>query len=49
MFDIVWGIGAGFYVAGSLVKGLLDPNLGVVLVAAGGARVMWDLWRRYKS
>jgi hypothetical protein len=49
MFDIAWGIGAGIYVAGSLVKGLLDPDLGILLVATGGVRLMWDLWRRYKS
>jgi len=49
MWDVAWGIGAGAYVVGSLVNGLLDPNVGVALVAAGGARVMWDLWRRYRS
>ena len=48
MWDIAWGIAAGAYVAGSLVKGMLDPLLGVFLVAAGGARLMWDLWQRYK-
>jgi len=49
MWDIAWGIGAGAYVAGSLVKGMLDPLLGVFFVAAGGARLMWDLWQHYKS
>jgi hypothetical protein len=49
MWDIAWGIGASAYVAGSLVKGLLDPNLGVLLVATGGVRVMWSMWLRRKS
>lgn len=49
MWDLAWGIGAGVYVAGSLVNGMLDPIVGVVLVAAGGVRLMWDLWRRYKA
>jgi hypothetical protein len=49
MWDIAWGIGAAAYVAGSLVNGMLDPRVGVLFVAAGGARVIWDLWRRYKS
>ena len=49
MWDVALGIGAGAYVVGSLVNGLLDPNLGVALVAAGGVRVMLSLWRRYKS
>jgi hypothetical protein len=49
MWEIAWGVGAGAYVAGSLAKGLLDPIVGVFLVAAGGARLMWALWRRYKS
>jgi hypothetical protein len=49
MWDVAWGIGAGFYVVGSLVKGMLDPNVGLVLAATGGVRVIMSLWRRYKS
>jgi hypothetical protein len=49
MWDGALGIGAGAYVVGSLVNGLLDPNVGVVLVAAGGIRVIVSLWRRYKA
>lgn len=49
MWDLAWGISAGFYVIGSLVKGLLDPTVGCLLVAIGGGRLMLDLWRRYRS
>lgn len=49
MWDLAWGIGAGYYVIGSLVNGMLDPAFGVVLVAAGGSRIMLDLWRRYRA
>jgi hypothetical protein len=49
MWDLAWGIGATAYIAGSLVNGMLDPTVGVVLVAAGGVRVILDLWRRYKK
>jgi hypothetical protein len=49
MLDLAWGIGAGCYVIGSLVNGLLDPVLGCLLVAIGGGRVMLGLWRRYRS
>lgn len=46
MLDLTWGVGAGFYVVGSLVNGLMDPTLGVVLVAIGGFKVMHSIWRR---
>jgi hypothetical protein len=49
MWDIAWGIGASAYVAGSLINGMQDPNIGILLIAAGGARVLWSLWLRYKS
>ena len=49
MWDFAWGVGAGVYVIGSLVNGMLDPTVGALLVAAGGARVMWALWKRYRS
>jgi len=49
LWDLVWGIGAGFYVVGSLVNGLLNPVLGCLLVAIGGVRVMLGLWSRYGS
>jgi hypothetical protein len=49
MWDMMWVIGAGAYVVGSLINGMLDPTVGVLLVAAGGGRVMLALWRRYKS
>ncbi len=49
LWDLVWGIGAGFYVVGSLVNGLLNPVLGCLLVAIGGVRVMLGLWSRYRS
>jgi hypothetical protein len=49
MWDLAWGVGATAYVIGSLVNGMLDPGVGVALVAAGGVRVAWDLWRRYRS
>ena len=49
MWDLTWGIGAGAYVVGSLVNGLLDPILGYLLVAIGGGRLMLALWRRYRS
>lgn len=49
MWDLAWTIGAGMYVIGSLVNGLLDPYLGCLLVAAGGGRVMLALWRRYRG
>lgn len=49
LWDLAWGVGAGMYVVGSLVNGLLDPVLGCLLVATGGGRVMLALWRRYRS
>ena len=49
MWDVALGIGVGAYVVGSVVNGLLDPNVVVMLVAAGGVRVMVLLWRRHKS
>jgi hypothetical protein len=49
MLDLAWGIGAGVYVVGSLVNGLLDPVLGCLLVATGGGRVMLAVRRRYRS
>lgn len=49
MWDFTWGVGVGFYVVGSLVNGLMDPTLGVVLVATGGFKLMHSLWRRYRS
>lgn len=49
MWDLACGLGAGLYVIGSLVNGMLDPALGVVLVAVLGSRVTLALWRRYKS
>jgi hypothetical protein len=47
--DLAWAVGAGFYVVGSLVNGLLDPVVGCLFVATGGGRVMLALWRRYRS
>ena len=49
MWDLACGLGAALYVVGSLVNGMLDPTLGVLLVAVLGSRVMLALWRRYKS
>ncbi len=49
LWDLVWGMGAGYYVVGSLVNGLMDPMVGVLLVATGGGRVMLAIWRRYRS
>jgi hypothetical protein len=49
VLDMALGIGAGIYVVGSLINGLLDPIVGVLLVAAGGGRVMVALWKRYRS
>ena len=49
MWDLAWGVGAGIYVVGSLVNGMLDPALGVLLVATGGGRVIRALWKRYRS
>ncbi len=49
MLDLVWGIGAGMYVVGSLINGMLDPLFGCLLVAIGGGRVMLALWKRYRS
>lgn len=49
MWDLTWGLGAGMYVIGSLINGLMDPTLGVLLVAIGGAKLMLSLWRRYKA
>ena len=49
MWDFTWGVGVGLYVVGSLVNGLMDPTLGIVLVATGGFKLMHSLWRRYRS
>jgi glycerol uptake facilitator-like aquaporin len=49
MWDLALGIAAGAYVVGSLVNGLLDPNIGLVLAVTGGIRVILSLLRRYKS
>ncbi len=49
MWDLTWSAGAGFYVIGSLVNGLMDPMLGIVLVATGGFKLMHSLWKRYRS
>jgi len=49
MWDLAWGITAGFYVIGSLINGMLDPVVGCALVAIGGGRVMLGLWKRYRA
>ncbi len=49
MWDLTWGVSAGFYVVGSLINGLMDPTIGVALVAIGGFKLMHSLWKRYRS